>query len=298
MKNLKYRISCALIGFSVTSIIFAAHFQSGRAQSDSATNLIIQPATVEKQIANGNLPVQEGEIVYQVAPLKALLEGVLEGDTAIVEILRHGDFGIGAVNPLDGEVLMFDGKIWKVTVDGKAKQLSPTDKTPFMTVTFFDADKEIRLASVKGFADLGKQLDQKIGSLNLIHAVRISGEFEYLRVRSVPAQKRPFPRLTEVLKQQAFYEHRKVRGTIVGFRMPAFVNGVNVPGYHFHFITANEKKGGHVLDIKASNITALVDTSSKLMLDLQETDDFLKADLTRQESNELQNLVQPKTPPK
>jgi acetolactate decarboxylase len=236
------------------------------------------------------------ETLYQVAPLKALLEGIFEGNTPMSEVLRHGDFGTGTLNGLDGEGIMLDGEAWTVAADGKARRVAPNELTPFATVTFFDADKRITLDSVSSFADFNKKLDARLTTLNLIHGVRIDGEFEFVRARSAPMQKRPFPRASEVLKQQTIFEFERVRGTIVGFRFPSFMNGLDAPGYHFHFITADRSSGGHILDFRAKNITVLIDETARFTMQMQQTPDFLKADLSQQEANELQNMVQPKSP--
>jgi acetolactate decarboxylase len=39
----------------------------------------------------------------------ALLAGVYDGNVTIRELLRHGDFGLGTFNALDGEMLVLDG---------------------------------------------------------------------------------------------------------------------------------------------------------------------------------------------
>jgi acetolactate decarboxylase len=36
---------------------------------------------------------------------------------------------------------------------------------------------------------------------------------------------------------------------MVGFRFPAALGAVNVPGWHFHFVSADRRRGGHVLDL-------------------------------------------------
>jgi hypothetical protein len=37
----------------------------------------------------------------------------------------------------------------------------------------------------------------------------------------------------------------------VGFWCPAFVgSNLNVPGFHFHFLSADKQRGGHVLQVE------------------------------------------------
>jgi acetolactate decarboxylase len=43
------------------------------------------------------------------------------------------------------------------------------------------------------------------------------------------------------------YELNDVSGTIVGFRCPPHVKGINDTGYHLHFLSKDKTQGGHVL---------------------------------------------------
>ena len=53
--------------------------------------------------------------------------------------------------------------------------------------------------------------------------------------------------LVEVVKDQPTFDLYDVSGSLVGFRFPDYAQGLNVSGYHFHFITADRSVGGHVL---------------------------------------------------
>jgi acetolactate decarboxylase len=65
-----------------------------------------------------------------------------------------------------------------------------------------------------------------------------------------------------------------VEGTLVGFWFPEYVGGVNIPGFHLHFISADETKAGHVLEFEAANLKLEIDQSSGLEFDLPETEAF------------------------
>jgi alpha-acetolactate decarboxylase len=64
--------------------------------------------------------------VYQFSTISALLEGVYDGDVTVAEILRHGDFGLGTFNHLDGEMVIFDGVCYRLRFDGTATRAAPT----------------------------------------------------------------------------------------------------------------------------------------------------------------------------
>ena len=62
-------------------------------------------------------PIHE---VYQSSTINALLEGVYDGDMTYGQLRRHGDFGIGTFNALDGEMIGFDGRFWQITGDSSS----------------------------------------------------------------------------------------------------------------------------------------------------------------------------------
>ena len=124
------------------------------------------------------------------------------------------------------------------------------------------------------------RLDHVLPSSNLFYAVRADGEFEFVKVRSVSRQERPYQPLEEAVRAQAVFDLQSVRGTLIGFRSPPFARGVAVPGYHFHFITADRSAGGHVLDLRVRDLDVAVDDSDELRLVLPRQGDFSGADLT------------------
>jgi len=59
-----------------------------------------------------------------------------------------------------------------------------------------------------------------------------------------------------------------VEGTMVGFRFPDYSEGIEVSGYHLHFITAERTRGGHVLNARPHRAVARIDTSTDLHVEL------------------------------
>ncbi|MBD2775690.1 acetolactate decarboxylase [Iningainema sp. BLCCT55] len=116
-------------------------------------------------------------------------------------------------------------------------------------MTFFRRERSLRLTGQMNYQELQQLLDEKLPSKNLPYAIRLQGTFPSLKVRSVPKQTPPYSPLNEVLsQQQVVFELREVRGTLVGFRLPQYLKGVNQAGYHFHLITSDNKAGGHLMD--------------------------------------------------
>ena len=97
-----------------------------------------------------------------------------------------------------------------------------------------------------------------------------------------------------MVKGQATFYLTGTSGTLVGLWFPASLSHVNVPGYHFHFLAADRSVGGHVLDVRAGDVTAGVDVATEYHLSLPRDPDFLRADLRQRDAGELLNVVQPK----
>ena len=68
----------------------------------------------------------------------ALLQGAYDGNVTVRELLRHGDFGLGTFNGLDGEMLVLDGVCYQLRSDGSATIADPRQKCPFAAVTVAD----------------------------------------------------------------------------------------------------------------------------------------------------------------
>lgn len=224
---------------------------------------------------------EDTDVLFQVSTINALLEGIYDGEFSFGELKAHGDLGLGTFNSLDGEMTMIDGEVYQVKSDGEVYVMPDSAKTPFSVVTFFEEDISINLDSLLDYNSLEKFLDKMLPTKNLIYAIKIEGLFKYIRTRSVPAQEKPYPPLAEVVKTQTEFEFHDERGTMVGFRLPEFINGINVPKYHLHFITEDRKGGGHLLECKTDKIKIGIDFTEELFVSLPQTKEFYDADLNR-----------------
>ena len=221
------------------------------------------------------------DTLYQVSTIDALLQGVYDGVLTIGELKTHGDFGIGTIDGLEGEMLALDGNYYQIKTDGIAYPVSEDMTTPFATVTYFEADKNFLLEEPMNLTEFEQYLDLHLPAENLFYAVKIDGNFSYLKARSVPKQEKPYPLLADVVSNQTIFEFENVSGTLVGFRTPEYVKGVNVPGYHLHFITANRTSGGHVLDFELENGNVSLDTTNAFFMELPTSGDFAKLNWDR-----------------
>lgn len=230
------------------------------------------------------------DVLFQTSTITALLEGVYDGNMTFGELRRRGDTGIGTFDGLDGEMLGFNGEFYQIKADGLAYPVDDSMKTPFAAVTFFEADKSVFLENFPDYKSLEEYLDGQLPTKNLIYVVKIEGSFSYIKTRSVPRQNKPYPPLVEVVKNQPLFEFRNVRGTLIGFRLPEFTKGINVPGYHLHFITEDRKGGGHLLECSIEKAKAEIDYTPEFYMTLPEDAQFYGADLTKEKQKDLEKV--------
>ncbi|GAA3253887.1 acetolactate decarboxylase [Dactylosporangium siamense] len=218
--------------------------------------------------------------VYQSSTMGALLDGIYDGEVTIGELLTHGDFGLGTFNELDGEMVILDGVCHHLRADGSVQVAATTDRTPFAAVAHFTPDITIPVTAPATRAEATAVIDTNLRSENLIYGIRITGTFSSVRTRTVRKQTAPYPPLTEATAGQAETDFRDVTGTLAGFRMPAYEQGVSVAGYHLHFVDDARSHGGHALAFRLVAGTMQICTFTDLHLSLPASGPFLDADLT------------------
>jgi acetolactate decarboxylase len=242
--------------------------------------------------AESQAPNSSEDVLFQSSAITALQQGVFDGSMTYEELASHGDFGIGTINSVDGEMVELDDQFYQIKADGLVYPVNNSMKTPFAIVTDFAPDKEMKFyASGDGSANLTmlqRYLDNQMPSENIFYAIRIHGLLDYIKTRSLPAQAKPYTTLAEATENQSVFEMFNQSGTLVGFWSPAFVSGINVPGYHFHFLNDKKTAGGHVLDLRMKNASVAFDYALELFVDLPQEKEFLLADLSEANQEDLE----------
>jgi len=223
--------------------------------------------------------VLDRETMYQVSTFNALSQGVYDGSESFRELKNHGDTGIGTLNALDGELIVVDGQPYQMKADGSVVPVNEDGTTPFAIVTYFDSDLTGRVTDLTGLPQLMASVNASMANKNVMYAIKSHGHFDHVRVRSVPAQPKPYPVLAEAVKGQAVFDLDDVDGTIVGVWFPDYMAGVNVAGFHFHFIADDHTKGGHLLDCSAGELAYAIDETGNFSMALPGDDAFGRADI-------------------
>ena len=190
-------------------------------------------------------------MAYQIGTIRSLITGVYEGDITFRALANYGNFGLGTFDGVDGEMIALDGDFYRIDARGKSHQVSPDRKTPFGIVTHF---QEIETKPLHAFQDLGS-LQENITSFfeskNIIYAIRIDGSFKSVKLRSEHPQPSGHRPLSETMARvQTTFTFQEINGTMVGFWFPQYLQAINVPGFHFHFLDSSHTMGGHLFEVE------------------------------------------------
>jgi acetolactate decarboxylase len=211
---------------------------------------------------------REPHVLFQASTIGALLDGAYEGDVTFAELAEHGDLGLGTLNELDGEMIALGDSFYRADVDGAISEIDPEARTPFAVLTWFSPTAEVRVRKPLSHEELIALLDEHLPAGTVACAIRVDGSFARVHARSVPRQSPPYRGLAEVVSEQHVFDLTDVEGTMVGFRFPDYSEGIEVSGYHLHFITADRTRGGHVLECHPQSAVAHIDASTALHVEL------------------------------
>lgn len=243
------------------------------------------------KLPGGAKATGDRDVLYQVSTIDALMQGVFDGVQPVGEIRKRGDFGIGTFDALDGEMIVLDGIVYQAKADGHIYTAADSQTVPFATVTYFDRDLTAATGKPTNLSLFSSTMAGLLPTGNMVYAVRMHGTFPSMKVRAIPVQQKPYPTLTEASKNQSVYTYSDTTGTIVGFYTPVFFRGLNVAGYHLHFISDDRKTGGHVLDLTVpANTTVEYDITAGFAMALPTSGDFTGIDLSQDLSGDLEKI--------
>ncbi len=224
--------------------------------------------------------------LFQVSTSAALVEGLYQGAVQVSRLLRHGDFGLGTFISLDGEMVVLDGVCYRVASTGAVTVVEGNQLIPYAVVTRFRADFSEKRHQLNSFQELVRVCDELRESNNVFYAFRFDGTFSQVKTRVMHAVAEG-TRLKSAASGQEEFLFEEQQGTLVGLWSPGFAGSFSVPGYHFHFLSKDRQRGGHVLDCKALSVTISGCSMNEMHVSLPETEEFLKADLTRDPNADL-----------
>ena len=153
-----------------------------------------------------------------------------------------------------------------------------------------DTSRELSTAEA-----LREALDDSIELLgpNSMYVVRIDGYFNRVAARTELYQHEPYKPFAKVLEtDERRFAFENIEGSLVCFYFPPFMDGVNTPGWHFHFINAARTLGGHVFDVDMVRGTATLNKTDRFILDLPSNQAFQYADLANASKEDIHKVEQ------
>ncbi|MBN2279298.1 MAG: acetolactate decarboxylase [Candidatus Marinimicrobia bacterium] len=231
-----------------------------------------------------------GDRIFQISTIDALLAGLYDGLVSLEELRQKGDFGLGTFHGLDGEMVLLEGIFYQVKADGKVYRPTGAMKSPFAAVIQFEAEEKLELEKGVDFQSFEQIVDDFLPTFNIVYAFRLEGKFNYIKTRSVPQQQKPYPALADIAATQPTFEYENIEGTIIGYRCPSFVKGINVPGYHLHFLSKDKKVGGHLLKFRVNSALLEIDKIHGFEMELPRSSEFYRLNLAADKTEELKKV--------
>ena len=259
------------------------HLQTALEERSKTTGKSISRIVSTALFRSLEMPVHT---LFQVSTSGALVQGIYERAVSSNLLLNYGDFGLGTFENLDGEMVVLEGAIYQVRSDGTVSRIAGDVGTPFAVVVPFAADQDQTIESVSSFEEITQVCDKYRDSDNLFYAFRIDGHFTHIHTRAMKATLNGLP-LAKAAAIQPEFDFKEIDGTLVGIWAPQFSSAFNVAGYHFHFLSEDRTKGGHLLECSGEKLRVRVERLNDFHLSLPDTEEFLRADLNKDASKDL-----------
>ena len=206
--------------------------------------------------------------MFQVSTLQALALGYSRSVITVAELLEEGDTGLGTFEDVNGEMIVLDGHCYRAKQDGSVIEVEPDSGVPFSAVAKLRGEREFPLENMKDIQSIRTELTRKIEErfgLNSMHVIRIDGLFEKVDARSEAPYRSHHVTLKTVLdSNQTAFVFENIRGSLVGVYFPDHMDGINMPGWHLHFLSDDRTKGGHVFDVSIKEGTVRLDKINRV----------------------------------
>jgi len=234
--------------------------------------------------------------MYQVATLQSLALGYTKSVITVGELLKHGDIGLGTFEGVDGEMIVLDGCCYQATADGTVYEAPAQKGVPFCAVSYMKNETSFQISETKDIGSLKTALDIIIDErfeLNSMHIVRIDGCFAKVMARSETGKASHHIELKNLLENnQQDFCFDNTEGTLVCVYFPDYMDGINAPGWHLHFVSKDRTKGGHVFDVCFEKANAAITTISSIEIKLPEGAAFDTYALKEASQNDIKKVEQ------
>ena len=225
--------------------------------------------------------------MYQVSTLQALALGYSRAVINVGELLHEGNTGLGIFEDVNGEMILMDGHCYRADQEGHITEVALDIGVPFAAVSKLYGEQQFTLKNMPNIesirTELTRKIEEKFG-LNSMHIVKIDGYFTKVDARSEAPYRSQHITLKDILSQtQKAFIFDDIRGSLVGVYFPDYMDGINMPGWHLHFLSEDRTRGGHVFDVSLQEGAVKLDKISNIFINLPKEAAFdtysLKQDL-------------------
>ncbi|MDO9491182.1 acetolactate decarboxylase [Acetobacterium sp.] len=204
--------------------------------------------------------------LFQVSSLAHFQNKGYDGLVSIEEMLSYGDTGFGTYHALNGEMIVLDGIAYRALGDCRVERATQRETTPFATLGFLDDEKSYDCKINGDIKTLMERLTALTQNTQAPVIARLTGVFQEMVVHGVWPVTKPYQELNLIIRKQAIYTFQEIRGRLVGVFCPPSANGLNVVGWHFHFLSDDLKVGGHVNDLWVQSLMVTFSVKKELVI--------------------------------
>lgn len=216
--------------------------------------------------------------IFCLSTIRALFDGGYDGIMTVGELKKHGNCGLGTFDRIDGEMIVLNDTVYQCRYDGSVVVAADSVTVPFATVKHFNPElameeypivyskeKNGSVVSLVDEVEAKSKFDKVASSFcqdttNMAYVVILSGYFEEVNVRSEKPQTPPYKPLVEVMKtDQTFFTYKNISGAMVAMYTPESMSETTGAGMHYHFISDDRTKGGHVSSFKMKGLQFQID---------------------------------------
>lgn len=215
---------------------------------------------------------------YQVNTLNSLMLGNFDRTVSVKDFMNGKDTGIGTYEGLNGEAIFMDGVAYNGTADGNVKIMKDDDYVAFGTVCKFDNSVSYHTLENVDLDALKKDIVPD--NPNYFYVLKTDKiKFDTMHVRSCYPSEKPYPTLSQVASCQREFHYTDIEGYMIAVWCPEYVKGINLPGWHFHFLSADKTKGGHILGMSAKEFVYQLNACNEFDLTLPTNKEFATRNL-------------------
>ena len=234
--------------------------------------------------------------MFQVSTLHALVAGYTRGVITVQELEGLGNVGLGTFEGVDGEMILLDGVCYRAKQDGSVARPAPDTGVPFASAALVEGGTAFELGETRGIDALKHELTCRIDeayALNSMHVATVGGTFNSVSARSESAYKADHVTLKDMLATtQREFVFEQLDGTLVCVYHPDFMDGINAPGWHVHFLSEDRTRGGHVFDLSLARGRAVMHKIDRIEIQLPATPAFDTYSLKETSQEEIAEVEQ------